>query len=553
MYLDICNFTNFNNNQKKDKCLDFSKYTLTFENPPVYKEPPKILNGKTKIPTSKDNDNSHDYIWSKFTRHNNAVFSKCSMPDNSWNYLLFKRNYIQYFPYNKLCKNIRYLNLSRCHLEFVGDLPDGIIYFNASNNTIKNITRLPDSLQVLKLSNNQLENISNIPISIKKLDISGNLIKEIPEEELLLTQIRKFNYERNPIQFSQRIIDFLDTIGQDYHLPFVIISHKNKTKNKNKNYILPNTHLKIKTIYSDSQNVHNHYIYQQSKDIFKKIKSKTNYKKMKSTNEILNKYLNNKDLSKILKIFNKNNFVTILDTNLDIILQYFCNYVENICREHKKNIFKVLQSEIVDMKKICISGRLMRLFNCLSGFDETIQIKISFEQQKDAKINMILKKYKEEMGYNILTPLETPCEFFYEKLDLLRENIRINKKYIFIAESELKELGLEKSEIEKWTIEWKYDIEEYKNVLEDYKNEIDMFERGDVIKCYYTLLRNPDSIFNLPNISDELNIFNNKLKNHKCKTESIYYTDNKEVICELCKDISKLNGSKMEYIKLAEI
>ena len=236
MFLDICNFDNFVENEEI-KCLDFAKHFLTFQKPPENKDPPKELNGMTKIAEAVDNRDSERFIWSKFIRYDEYVFSKCSLPNENWPYVSLKRNYIEYFPYNQIGEHIRYLNLSKCRLTFVGQLPEQMIYFNASDNLITECkNNFPNNLEVLKLANNRLQAIPNIPTNIKKLDISDNMIKSIPEDDLLATQIGKFNYERNPIFFSERVIDFLEYIGRYYELPFEIISHKEKKKTPNKNF-----------------------------------------------------------------------------------------------------------------------------------------------------------------------------------------------------------------------------------------------------------------------------------------------------------------------------
>jgi len=375
------------------------------------------------------------------------------------------------------------------------------------------------------------------------------MIKSIPEDDLLATQIGKFNYERNPIFFSERVIDFLEHIGQYYELPFEVISHKEKRKRQTRIFI-PVEKPSKRTIYSDSQNVHDHYIYQQSKEIYEFIKSKILNKEKIDLNIILKKYFSNKKRKRLLKIFSEEKNITIIDTNLRQILENFCNYVElNLDEEYRKNVFVIVKDEIPEMETVCISGRLMRLFNSLTGIDDNICIEISPEQQKQAKINIILKAYNEEIEK---WPLDIEFHTFYEKLKAIRENIRITKKYIDRIQNDLSEIGINDAEINVWTAEWKYDIEDYEKILDNAKEEVEMFDNGEIIKCYYNVIKKEDSEFgNLIGVENEYSIFNNELKNHNCNSDYVYYTKTNKVICHQCCNIK--NRDDMEYIGLGEI
>ena len=201
------------------------------------------------------------------------------------------------------------------------------------------------------------------------------------------------------------------------------------------------------------------------------------------------------------------------------------------------------------METVCISGRLMRLFNSLTGIDDNICIEISPEQQKQAKINIILKGYKEEIEK---WPLDIEFHTFYEKLKAIRENIRITKKYIDRMQNDLSEIGINDSEINVWTAEWKYDIEDYEKILDNAKEEVEMFDNGEIIKCYYNVIKNNNSEFgNLSGVKTKYSIFKEALKNHNCNSDYVYYTKTNKVICHQCCDIK--NRDDMEYIGLGEI
>lgn len=85
----------------------------------------------------EENENRMNAIWSKFYRHDETTYSMCYLPDNSWQFMTFKRNYCNYFPTHLLADNLTYLNLSRCKLTHItGKLLDALRYLNISNNEL---------------------------------------------------------------------------------------------------------------------------------------------------------------------------------------------------------------------------------------------------------------------------------------------------------------------------------------------------------------------------------------------------------------------------------
>ena len=82
-------------------------------------------------------------------------------------------------------------------------------------------------------------------------------------------------------------------------------------------------------------------------------------------------------------------------TVLNVTFKEALIHVWNIIRVHKEsnNIKTILVSEMEDSLCKCFTGRLSRLVNCLNGFDERVNIKISDSSQINGLISVIMRKY----------------------------------------------------------------------------------------------------------------------------------------------------------------
>ncbi len=141
-------------------------------------------------------------------------------------------------------------------------------------------------------------------------------------------------------------------------------------------------------IYNDSQNVHNSEI---NKSISQSIYSilKNNIEPDLSyivndciftdqTKQSLLEYCENKDIHSTLNVTFSEVFASVID----------------IIKNHKDGdeIKKILNTEMSDALCKCFTGRLSRLVNCLNGFDDRVNVKISSNDEISNVIVMIMNK-----------------------------------------------------------------------------------------------------------------------------------------------------------------
>ncbi len=69
--------------------------------------------------------------------------------------------------------------------------------------------------------------------------------------------------------------------------------------------------------------------------------------------------------------------------------------------EHSSEIKKVLNQEMEDSECKCFTGRVSRLVNCLSTFDELVEVTISDAEQIGNVITTILNRLNREERYTV--------------------------------------------------------------------------------------------------------------------------------------------------------
>ena len=169
----------------------------------------------------------------------------------------------------------------------------------------------------------------------------------------------------------------------------------------------------VKTIYDNAQNVHNKELEETSLPIIRfllQVDSKnTDYSFVISEiiSEIVDKEKSQKE--KINLSLNRISIDRSLyhNTSLTTILVKLWSYIES--SEYKDELKKRLFEELEEMSGTCTSGFIMRLLNTLSGFEDNVSLKISYEDQIVAnfigRLNAVAKK---------ITEPDSP--FFNEKL-----------------------------------------------------------------------------------------------------------------------------------------
>jgi Leucine-rich repeat (LRR) protein len=267
-----------------------------------------------------------------------------------------------------------------------------------SNNQIKEMKGLYGltNLQYLSLENNQITQIKGLDglTRLRELLLHSNQITKIEGLDGLtnLQEIWLYDNQITNIPFSIMNNINLNTLDIDCDIDPII------QRFLDRNVLKDN-----KTIYDDTQNVHNSHIVETIKQSIYNIigdstpgnlygSTKDNFQSKEiSIDLILKNIINDKILDKttkqqLIEYCQDKTVHSLLNLTFDEVL---CS-VWKIISEHKESneIKKILNEEMKDSMCKCFTGRLSRLVNCLNGFDSRVSIKIN---DKEQILNVIIK------------------------------------------------------------------------------------------------------------------------------------------------------------------
>jgi Leucine-rich repeat (LRR) protein len=296
------------------------------------------------------------------------------------------------------------------------------LYNNKLTELDKDIFSNLTQLQRLNLSNNNLteldkELFSNFTL-LKFLSLSNNNLTELDKDIFSnLTQLQTlYLHNNNLTELDKNIFSNL-TLLQDLRLshnkltklPISIINCRNLTyifyADNEFNYIPPNIqrfldnitqHTNKIQIYNDSQNVHNHSIQESIKTSLQNILNiPKNINKDTLINDLIqNNYMNEHSMRLLLEYCQNTSIHSVLNITFEESLLHILEYINQELVEHKKEILKILEMEILDSECKCFTGRISRLINCLNGFSDLVQINIPDNMAISNVIVMIKNNYK---------------------------------------------------------------------------------------------------------------------------------------------------------------
>lgn len=179
-----------------------------------------------------------------------------------------------------------------------------------------------------------------------------------------------------------------------------------------------------KTIYNNSQNVHNKTIEQGALNIILKLKEKfqsNEYKTIESYNK-WNDYLSQENdpvINKALQRISIDHtiFRNLPNTSLRDIFCLCCEYIEQ--SEYKSELYKRLVEELKEMHDTCSSGFLTRFANVFSGF-ENFHLNISVEDDFVTKFSNKINKYIQQSENYIDILSSMTCVKYEDKLVFLQ-------------------------------------------------------------------------------------------------------------------------------------
>lgn len=394
----------------------------------------------------------------------------------------YSRNYISIIPFKVFPLTLRTINISHNIIRNLNNIKDtlpNLREFNCSHNPIKQIPELPPNLQGLKTNNCFLTNLPEFPISMRKIIVNNNRLTYLPDSLIRCNHLETLNYENNlNIQVTEEQLEFIERIFE------AIREREERARLLRGVNVLNNLPNRVKTVHNDAQNVHDVTIRKEVSDAIKKLsedKCEITFKQalLEFSNVIgasnisrqngfrqnafgknnwhVN-YSNNPvaDYIFIQKICNMPGVDSKTKMSFSKLFKFFWNRIRN--NDNRDEIMKIfLTEDIPEMKIVCFVGRISRIINCLSGFFDDIQIKISLSQQIECKYNVVSNKYKDiihdDMQYNIR------CK--YHLIKLLKE-IEVKKEIIdgWISPfcEEIEELICEKYDVDDSVEEKEYEI-----------------------------------------------------------------------------------------------
>jgi hypothetical protein len=280
------------------------------------------------------------------------------------------------------------------------------------NNQIERIEGLDQltELRTLNLSFNKIGQIKGLDrlTNLMDLFLSSNKIGKINGLDRL-TNLRQLSFTRNQIRKIEGI-DQLSNLqllvlweNPIEEVPFEIMNLRNLhqvcadpvkpidpiiQRFLRKNLIKTN-----RTIYNDPQNVHDRQIHRSiSGSLHRLMDCKIDISDDQVVQEIIDDPILTQQTKQQIVEYTK---IDDVHSMLNVTFMEALRYVWQAIRSHEQadSIKKVLDQEMQDSICRCFTGRLSRLVNCLSGFDDRVEIKISSNQEISNLIILIKQKY----------------------------------------------------------------------------------------------------------------------------------------------------------------
>jgi len=145
-------------------------------------------------------------------------------------------------------------------------------------------------------------------------------------------------------------------------------------------------------VYQNKQSVHDHNIEKTTNESV--INFVTSFKYQKTRNlEILINDLNVSITSKQLLLnYSLEDYIhSVLQMKYSEILEPVLYFIIN--HEHKEELLKILDQEIIESQGKCLQGRISRTINILNGYHDSVKIKISDNEQISNLIITLQNKF----------------------------------------------------------------------------------------------------------------------------------------------------------------
>jgi Leucine-rich repeat (LRR) protein len=279
-----------------------------------------------------------------------------------------------------LPENMNFPNLHTflCSMNYLVILPENMNFpnlrtFNCSRNKL---VILPENM--------------NFP-NLRSFNCNKNKLKSLPVCILNFRNITEIYCNDNPIELSPQIARFLNMIKNKPHAPAQL------------------------SVYNDTQNVHNTTIQLSVQNSINRLTCRSDLSKYdidilrriivendtltEKSKQLLLEYIEDTTVHSLLLL----TFSEVLWYTLQTIIKDFDTITQ-------KQIYEIMNQEIMDAECKCFTGRMNRIINCLNGFSSLVKININESEQIGNIIVMVknrlpiytVEKHKEEVRKELL-------------------------------------------------------------------------------------------------------------------------------------------------------
>lgn len=345
-----------------------------------------------------------DYYNTVYFNVSNNMLSKLPTDINLYNATFFdcSNNPIEEIPENINLYNVTELNISQTNIT---SLPETINLYNVRSMNLSNnsLNKLPENLNLPKL---------------ERLNCSYNDLTHLPSN-MNCSSIFNFNCEGNPITgLPDYILNWenLEDIQVDDYYDLELSVPLRRFLDR---------FYEILNIYDDEQNVHDPTIQKTARESISKLINRTDickYDKDKLI-EIIKEDDIIKNKEQVLKDCELTELYSELQITYPEVLWYVLQTIKkDFDEETQKEIKRIFDEDVDEGKDKCLTGKINRAVNSLSGFSDNVNINISENEQMGNIVIKVKKKHGD--NYDVDKVKEEVYAEFKER-NFSEENIQI--------------------------------------------------------------------------------------------------------------------------------
>jgi len=315
--------------------------------------------------------------------------------------------------------HLQYLSIQNSNITSFSMKNDYLKELYLSYNRIVNVNINCKNLKILALDNNALVEIDINTPNLSFLDVNSNYLENINVDSKKLNDI---NLERN--QFVV-LPDFLINIKNIYLYGNPIIPNLNTYEwnvyfEQNNPYFFENNlDFEITNIYYDKELVHNSYVNNNIKKCIKEL-----YDIYESD---MNKYYVDLKLLKKINDLDLMNYI-----NKKFTLKEMMSTIFYLAKEKNvlEELIEILNFELEDGKKYCVSGKIGRILTAIMGFD-LINNKITISRNQEIMIkydmikNNLMKEIPDTTSQQFITRMRNELQYELKMLGLKENEINL--------------------------------------------------------------------------------------------------------------------------------